>query len=140
MRRDGPAPRSGLVECHTTAASRPPVPEPCGLVLSLWKVDDRATALLMARLYQNLLGRRPGLSRPMPMAEALDEAKRWLRELTADQVGTELAALDRGTVRPLAKVDGPAPPEASSSPQPAGVRPYAHPYYWASFILIGDPR
>ena len=32
------------------------------LVLSLWKVDDRATALLMARFYQNLLGKRPGLA------------------------------------------------------------------------------
>ena len=29
---------------------------------------------------------------------------------------------------------------ASSTARPAGVRPYAHPYYWASFILIGDPR
>jgi CHAT domain-containing protein len=73
-------------------------------------------------------------------AAALDEAKRWLRELSVDEVGTELAALDRGTVRPLAEVDGPAPRDASSSPQPTGVRPYAHPYYWASFILIGDPR
>jgi CHAT domain-containing protein len=22
----------------------------------------------------------------------------------------------------------------------AGARPYAHPYYWAAFILVGDPR
>ena len=27
--------------------------------LSLWKVDDTATALLMQRFYANLLGRRP---------------------------------------------------------------------------------
>jgi tetratricopeptide (TPR) repeat protein len=110
------------------------------LVLSQWKVDDKATALLMTRFYQNLLGQRPGLSRPLPKAAALDEARRWLRELTGDEVGSELAALDRGTVRPLAKADGPASPTASSAPKPAGVRPYAHPYYWASFILIGDPR
>jgi CHAT domain-containing protein len=43
-------------------------------------------------------------------------------------------------VLPLAPADGPAPHAASLAPQPAGVRPYAHPYYWASFILIGDPR
>jgi CHAT domain-containing protein len=110
------------------------------LVLSLWKVDDKATALLMTRFYQNLLGQRPGLSRPLPRAAALDEAKRWLRELTVDAVDSELAALDRGTVRPLAQADGPASHTVSSAPQPAGVRPYAHPYYWASFILIGDPR
>ena len=110
------------------------------LVLSLWKVDDDATALLMTRFYQNLLGTRAGLKSPMPKAEALAEAKAWLRELTVDEVGSELAALDRGTVRPLAKADGPASHTASSAPEPAGVRPYAHPYYWASFILIGDPR
>jgi hypothetical protein len=111
------------------------------LVLSQWKVDDKATALLMTRFYQNLLGKRSGLSQPLPKAEALDEAKRWLRELTVDEAGTELAALDRGTVRPLVdEANGPAPRAVSSSSQPAGVRPYAHPYYWASFILIGDPR
>jgi CHAT domain-containing protein len=108
--------------------------------LSLWKVDDRATALLMIRFYQDLLGRRAGLSQPMPKAEALEEAKRWLRNLTTDEVGGELAALGRGTVRPLTQFDGPAPRSASSSSQPANVRPYAHPYYWASFILIGDPH
>src|SRR5262249_41020762 len=32
------------------------------LVLSLWRVDDQATALLMARVYQDLLAKRPGLS------------------------------------------------------------------------------
>jgi CHAT domain-containing protein len=104
-------------------------------------VDDKATALLMTRFYQDLLGKRPGLSQPMPKAEALDEAKRWLRELTVDEAGTELAALERGTVRPLVdEANGPPPRAASSTAQPAGVRPYAHPYYWASFILIGDPR
>ena len=49
--------------------------------LSLWKVDDTATAVLMQRFYANLLGRRPGLKDPMPKAEALREAKAWLRGL-----------------------------------------------------------
>jgi Tfp pilus assembly protein PilF len=111
------------------------------LVLSQWKVDDKATALLMARFYQNLLGRRPGLSQPLPKAAALDEAKAWLRNLTAGEVGSELATLERGTVRPLVdEADSPAPRAASPTGQPAGVRSYAHPYYWAAFILIGDPR
>ncbi len=43
--------------------------------LSLWKVDDRATSLLMTRFYQSLLGKRAGLSKPVPKAEALQEAK-----------------------------------------------------------------
>jgi CHAT domain-containing protein len=110
------------------------------LVLSQWRVDDKATSLLMTRLYQNLLSNRLGLSKPMPKAEALYEAKEWLRNLTQDEVGSELAALDRGDVRPLAAASGPAPRDLPPSSKSAGVRPYAHPYYWAAFILIGDPN
>src|SRR5262249_25418706 len=91
------------------------------LVLSQWKVDDKATALLMTRFYQNRLGQRAGLSQPLPKAEALHEAKRWLRELTVDEVGRELSALDRGTVRPLAQTDGPAPRDTPSRPEATGV-------------------
>ncbi len=54
--------------------------------LSLWKVDDTATALLMQRFYANLLGRRPGLSGPVPKAEALREAKAWLRGVRRSEV------------------------------------------------------
>jgi CHAT domain-containing protein len=101
------------------------------LVLSLWKVDDQATALLMTRFYQNLLGKREGLKIPMPKAVALDEAKRWLRELRADQVEGELSALSRGTERRK----GPAVPRRPESP-----RPFENPYYWAAFILVGNPN
>jgi CHAT domain-containing protein len=101
------------------------------LVLSLWKVDDRATALLMTRFYENLLGKRDGLPQPMPKAEALHEAKRWLRELRADHVEGELAALERGTKRRK----GLAPP-----PKPDSPRPFEHPYYWAAFMLVGNPN
>jgi CHAT domain-containing protein/tetratricopeptide (TPR) repeat protein len=109
------------------------------LVLSQWRVDDKATSLLMARFYQDLLGQRPGLSKPMPKAEALHEAKQWLRNLTADEVGGELAALDRGEPRKLAIGGGDATVASSPSAKPGGVRPYEHPYYWAAFILVGDP-
>src|SRR5262249_24943202 len=110
-----------------------------GLVLSLWKVDDQATALLMARFYQNLLGKRPGLSQPLPRAEALDEAKRWLRGLTEGEVGPALEALPRGEVGPLATAGAAPPRERAAVEAPAGPRPFGHPYYWAAFILIGDP-
>jgi tetratricopeptide (TPR) repeat protein len=109
------------------------------LVLSLWKVDDRATALLMTRFYQDLLGQRPGLSKPLPKAEALAEAKRWLRGLTEAQVGPALEALPRGEVGPLATAGAAAPRDGAAGTEPSGPRPFAHPYYWAAFVLIGDP-
>jgi CHAT domain-containing protein len=99
------------------------------VVLSLWQADDDATALLMTRFYQNLLGMRAGLDRPMPKAEALREAKEWLRGLTNKELVKQLAGLPRGEL----VQKWPAPAEA-------GPRPFGHPYYWAAFILIGDPQ
>jgi CHAT domain-containing protein/tetratricopeptide (TPR) repeat protein len=100
------------------------------VVLSLWKVDDTATSLLMVRFYENLLGRRAGLKGPLPKAEALREAKAWLRDLPAEEVRQQVAALpalERGA-------------ERQRQPAAEGVRPYADPYYWSAFILIGDPN
>ena len=97
------------------------------VVLSRWKVDDEATALLVVRFYQNLLGRRPGLKAPLPKAEALREAKEWLRNLSAKEVKAEAERLPRG------KGEKPARLRAEA-------RPFAHPYYWAAFVLVGDPQ
>src|SRR5262249_50200897 len=99
--------------------------------LSLWKVDDNSTALLMQRFYRNLLGRRAGLRAPLGQAEALAEAKRWLRDLSAEEVA-RLASLlrenvARGKIKPRVVADR------------KEQRPYAHPYFWAAFILVGDP-
>lgn len=107
--------------------------------LSLWKVDDTATALLMERFYQNVLGKRFGLSRRMGKAGALAEAKRWLRNLSADEVSTLIADFIHDVVRAkgekaLNTVDG------SSTALAADEHPFAHPRYWAAFILIGDPE
>jgi CHAT domain-containing protein/Tfp pilus assembly protein PilF len=79
------------------------------LLVSLWKVEDRATSLLMRRFYENRAGAyadtRAGVTgEPMTKAAALREAKRWLRDYTDEE----------------------------------GHRPYAHPYYWSAFILIGE--
>jgi CHAT domain-containing protein len=93
------------------------------LVLSQWPVDDRATALLMQRFYHNLLGARPGLKEPLPKLAALTEAKQWLRDLPRKEALANLQALG------LTITDKELP----------GARPYAHPHFWAAFILIGDP-
>jgi CHAT domain-containing protein len=111
------------------------------LVLSLWKVDDTATALLMARFYQNLLGKRDGLKTPLSKAEALHEAKRWLRTLPRAAVEELAGQLARGSVRADDEADRPtAPREVSRPAVPAGETPFAHPRFWAAFILIGDPE
>ena len=100
------------------------------VVASLWEVDDTATALLMSRLYENLLGnfREPrtiagssySAGSPLPRAVALQEAKTWLRNLNRDQAET--------TVKALLK----------QAPQlPPGDRPYADPYYWGAFLMFG---
>jgi hypothetical protein len=111
------------------------------LLLSLWKVDDTATALLMRRFYQNLLGKREDLKAPLPRAESLQEAKRWLRELSRVEVEKLAGELAAGEVRATEDPKGQAPPKAVSKPTlPRGDRPFAHPFYWAAFILIGDPE
>jgi hypothetical protein len=109
------------------------------LMLSLWQVDDASTALLMTRFYENLLARRRGLKKGMPKAEALAEAKAWLRGLKADEVQQVAGGLVRGLDTETARGKRVAQPANQSG---AAVRPYpyAHPYYWAGFILLGDPN
>jgi CHAT domain-containing protein/Flp pilus assembly protein TadD len=108
------------------------------LLLSLWKVDDTATALLMRRFYENLLGKRDDLKAPLPKAEALREAKRWLRERPRAEVEKLAGELARGEVR-ASEESAPTTPAAPRPALPRGETPFAHPYYWAAFILIGDP-
>jgi len=98
------------------------------LVLSLWNVDDDATALLMTRFYQDLLGTRAGLKSPLRKAEALAESKAWLRGAGPEEVGVALAALPRGSIVRREEV--------ASKP---AARRYEDPTYWAGFILIGSP-
>lgn len=106
-----------------------------GMVLSLWRVDDRAAALLMTRFYENMLGTPEGGVTPLPKAQALAEAKQWLRGLSAADVERLTADLPKGLPAGTRGVRRQVP-EAAAADAP---RPFEHPYYWSAFLLIGDP-
>lgn len=112
------------------------------LVLSLWRVDDKATMLMMTRFYENLLGRfeetrqyqsreyEPGT--PLPKAEALGEAKRWLRDLSMDQA-TE-------TIHKLSGKDATIDMKhRNGRSDESKIHPFQDPAYWAAFVLVGSP-
>jgi CHAT domain-containing protein len=111
--------------------------------LSLWEVDDIATALLMQRFYQNLLGQRDGLTAPLPKAKALEEAKQWLRNLTATEATALTAQLTGGVARSTRTEKKFKLPQPSTPAEVAAAddyKPYARPHYWSAFILIGEPE
>ena len=108
--------------------------------LSLWKVDDTATALLMQRFYANMLGRRPGQTGAMPKANSLREAKAWLRGLRRPEALAVTAELSGGIERGTgAKARQPTKVAAAISDGGDNDRPYAPPHFWAAFVLAGDP-
>jgi CHAT domain-containing protein len=113
----------------------------CGtrsVCLSLWEVNDVTTALLMERFYQNLLGKRPGLDKPMPKAAALAEAKTWLRRLPREEaIARATSVVERvSRAKGADKLPPPAVPAAATKTK-AEEPPFAHPYYWAAFVLVG---
>ncbi len=108
--------------------------------LSLWEVNDTATALLMDRFYQNLLGQREGLTEPMTKAAALREAKNWLRNLTAEEVLKLSANMTQSVTR--GKDDVLPTVVDAKTVAPSGdltIKPYADPRYWSAFIIVGEP-
>lgn len=126
---DGPL---GFAQAFLLAGSR-------SVCLSLWEVDDSATALLMDRFYRNLLGRRAGLAKQMSKSDALAEAKKWLRSLKQDEVAQRLVELSDGVVRGKGesafKVERPGAGLKSDS---LSEKPFDNPHIWGAYILIGD--
>nr|WP_062342830.1 CHAT domain-containing protein [Herbidospora sakaeratensis] len=118
------------------------------VVASLWPVDDRATFLLMTRFAAEWFDR---LDTEAPAA-AFSRAQRWVREATHDQIGAwlrhsaagvpsvpgagGLAAL-RGRSRALGAAPAHRVGDTLDALDGPGARPYAAPYYWAGFQIIG---
>jgi len=103
------------------------------LVMSLWKVPDLATAVLMERFYENLLRRR------MPRDESLREAQQFLRECTLEQL-RRAGWLERDWLdRLAARTPEQACVNWAWQDGPRDSCPFADPYYWGAFICQGDP-
>jgi CHAT domain-containing protein len=88
------------------------------VLATLWKVDDPSVGLLMAKFYR-LWITTPGMTK----AEALQQAQLALLHGTTDREGTSR------------RLSANAP---ASAPSQRPGAPYASPFYWAPFILIGN--
>lgn len=90
------------------------------VLATLWGVYDESTAQLMRNFYSSKQN-SPGLTK----AEALQQAQRKM-------LGT------------ASKGDAPATAPAGATKQPRftpdPARPFAHPYFWSGFVLIGNWR
>lgn len=95
------------------------------VVSSLWTVDDKSTAFLMIRFYQNLY---QGLS----VALSLNQAQIWLRNITKLElekwIEEDGLLLDRTQKINLKRKLKLMPDEA---------KPFKSPFYWAAFRAVG---
>jgi hypothetical protein len=93
------------------------------LVMSLWSVPDRATALLMQRFFTNL---QHGLGR----ADALQYAQNYIRTITVKQLQQSSLGL-----AVLEELQGLLPQDYQFCQDN---RPLEHPYFWGAWVCQGD--
>jgi len=96
------------------------------LIMSLWRVPDQATGLLMTRFFDNL---KQGQGR----GEALFNAQNYIRNITVK----ELSQTDLGKeiLQELFNIRG----ELSETIKDyENTQPLQHPYYWGAWICQGD--
>jgi len=118
------------------------------VLVSLWKVDDRATALLMDRFYANYCGdfdaprqlreRRFEAGRPMPEDAALHEAKLWLAR--SDPAANRARLEELGyAAEGSASRDFPRPGADPSSRPTEASFDFRAPQFGSAFALHGQP-
>lgn len=105
------------------------------VLVSQWVVDELSTRLLFERFYSELQRLQNQPTPPLAAtALALSRAQSYLRQITT----AELAALlQRQATDPQAAATQ-LQFLVSTDPNPEQQRPFAHPYYWAPFFLVGD--
>ena len=94
------------------------------LLMSLWKVDDEATRLLMTQFYKNLTS---GMSK----FESLSQAQKYVRDY---EMEVEVKSDTRPAVSAHAKEQ--AQQNANKETTFKKVKKYEDPKYWAAFILL----
>ncbi len=95
------------------------------LLMSLWKVDDKATQILMSNFYK-------GLSDGLSKVEALKSAQKFLREYEVEEEYDENDSLTASQRRRIQNSEG----ELVADIKLRKVKPYSSAMYWAAFVLL----
>ena len=101
------------------------------LVMSLWKVADLTTPIIMGRFYDNLLNKK------LPRDESLREAQLYLREITIKEIREKwltkemISTLSSGNEKITGELE-------DFLKLPDNTTPFTDPLYWGAFICQGD--
>ena len=85
------------------------------LLMSLWKVDDIATQILMNKFYEDLIDGKS-------LHDALTESQKYLRDYMIMKEVTDSSIDEKGNI--------------TETTRKVIMRPYSNPRYWAAFILL----